>query len=145
MPFNLPLPPDTALMSPFSANISRLTATFGDMDIMDNFVDKRSNLTKLDPEGKCVSSNGVSFAFFKSRDQTSSPSVAHIAVYRSGHGQNWCRMACKDSDLLSHNCGHHSQWQLPADFQYCSPECKGGLCRCLRDYAGDYEDYGYYG
>ena len=143
MPFNLPLPPDTALMSPFSANISRLTATFGDMDIMDNFVDKRSNLTKLDPEGKCVSSNGVSFAFFKSRDQTSSPSVTHSAVFRSGHGRDFCRMACKDSDLLSHNCSHHSQ--LPADFQHCSSECKGGLCRCLRDYAGDYEDYGYYG
>ena len=132
VPYDLPLLPITAMMSPYSTNISRLTTT-----ILDNFGERIAYLQQLDPG--CVldlSKNGVIFAYYKSRDPTSSPNVTHSEVYRSSHGRTRCRMACKDSELFSNNYGYHSYWQ-----QYFSTECKGGLCECLRDYS----DYGYYG
>ena len=142
VPYDLPLQTHTVMMSPYSANISRLTTAFGDADILDNFSERTAYLQRLDPGGQLdLSKNGVSFAYYKSRDLASSPSVTHSAVYRSGHGRTLCRMACKDSELFSHNCGHHSQWQMLLYFQYCSDECKGGLCGCLQDYS-DYEYYG---
>ena len=134
--------PNTSMMSPYSVNISRLTASFGDANILGNFGERSAHLQQLDPDGKLDrAKNGVSFVFYNSRDLTSSPSITHSAVYRSGHGRIWCRMACKDSKLFSHNCGHHSQWQMPLNFQYCGKDCKGGLCKCLRHYS----DFGYYG
>ena len=100
---------------------------------------RRAVPTRVGPRGTLdCAKNGVSFAFYTSRDPTSSPSMIHSLVTRSGHGRTCCRMACKSSKLFSNNCDHHSQWH----FQYCGTECKGGLCECLRGYS---DDYGYYG
>ena len=86
------------MMSPYSVNVSRLTDTFGDTDILDNFGERSANLSRLDPDGQLdLSKNGDCFAYYKSCDHASSPSMTHSAVYRSGHGRVRCRMACKDS------------------------------------------------
>ena len=142
VPYDLPHLPNSVQMSPFSANVARLTAAFGDADVLDEYADGMNYLAELDPGGQLdIASNGADFAFYKSRDPTGYPSISHSAVYQSGHGRTCCDMTCKDSDVVPHNCGHHTQWKLPLGFEYCSSECKGGLCGCLKDYSG----YGYYG
>ena len=74
VPYDLPLQANTALMSPYSVNVSRLTATFGDTDILDNFGERSANLRRLDPDGQLdLSKNGDCFANYKSCDQASSP------------------------------------------------------------------------
>ena len=74
--YDLPLLPITAMMSPYSTNISRLTTT-----ILDNFGERTAYLQQLDPGGVLdLSKNGVRFAYYKSRDPTSSPNVTHSLV-----------------------------------------------------------------
>ena len=130
---NLPVQPANQ-RSPFSVNISRLTATFGEADLIDDLADEQAELAQADPTGTFeVGYSGGSFAFHMSGDPP--------YLYKSGHGRLWCRRACEYQDDLPHNCGFHPQWQLPPGFEHCGHACKGGLCECLRGY----KDYGYYG
>ena len=141
VPANLPVQPVMSGMSPYCANISRLTAAFGDADLIDGFDQRKEYLAKLDPGGLLEPGiSPLSYAFYKSCDPAS-PAATHGHIYQSGHGRKWCRISCKNLDFHPHNCGHHPQWRLPDEFQYCSSECKCGLCGCLKDYG----DYGYYG
>ena len=143
-PASLPKFPVNATMSPYSSNINRLAACFEDADIADTIGQRRAILHESDPHGTFdISSNGVSFAFSKSREAASSPSVTCGPVYRSGHGRLYCTANCRHRDP-PHNCGYHPQWQLPPGFHYCGYHCKGGLCKCLR-LGGYSDDYGYYG
>ena len=137
VPANLPIQPDTKVMSPYSANISRLMDGFGDADLIDGIGQIQAYLSELDPGGQIKPGNsGLSYAFYKSRDSTF-PTATHGPVYQSGHGRTWCRISCQNLDFHPHNCGHHPQWRLPAGFQRCSSECKAGLCGCLKDYRDD--------
>ena len=132
----LPMQP-TNQRSPLSVNIARFTAAFGSADLIDGLEEEQDALAKTDPNGRTnygYSSDG-SFELYGSRDHTRGP------LYRSGHGRLWCSRTCRASIDPPHNCGHHTQWQLPAGFQPCGHLCKGGLCDCIRGSA----DYGYYG
>ena len=52
VPYDLPELPNTDMMSPYSVNISHLTAAFGDADLMENSGVRRAYLKELDPGGQ---------------------------------------------------------------------------------------------
>ena len=66
MPYNLPMQAITAMMPPYTMNISQLTASFGDANMLDNFGEKSGylHIQQLDLGGQLAhAKNGISFAF----------------------------------------------------------------------------------
>ena len=135
---HLPWEPDNQ-RSPLSVNISRLTATFGNADVTDDYEDEQAELVRAEPSRDYDFVRGDRNSSFAFATYSSSGDPSYL--YRSGHGRQGCRKTCRNAENPPNNCGYHSQWQLPLGFQYCGQQCRGGLCQCLQRY----QDCGYYG